>query len=87
MNVEVRATRLKVVRMEKGVTQRQLAKDLGLSQNYIPALEAGTRKPGADIRGRLIKYFGCNFQELFEVVLVDPETRSEKVLEPATRAR
>jgi hypothetical protein len=35
---------------------------------------------------QLVKYFGFRFEELFEVVLVNPETGQEKVLSPiATR--
>jgi cytoskeletal protein RodZ len=41
VKVEVRATYLKGMRERRGLTQRQLAKDLGMSQNYVPALEAG----------------------------------------------
>jgi hypothetical protein len=26
--------------------------------------------------------FGCSFDDLFEVVLIDPETKKEQVLEP-----
>ncbi len=40
MKVEVRATGLKGMRERKGLTQRKLAHDLGISQNYIPAIEA-----------------------------------------------
>jgi hypothetical protein len=29
-----------------------------------------------------VKYFGCAFQDLFQVVLVDSETHREQVLEP-----
>ena len=30
----------------------------------------------------MVKYFGCRFEELFEVVLIDPETYAEKPLVP-----
>jgi putative transcriptional regulator len=83
MNVEVRATHLREIRDKRGLTQRQLARDIGVSQNYIPALEAGSRRPGPDIRERLTKYFGCGFEDLFEIVLVDPDTKREQLLRPA----
>lgn len=47
MKVEIRAVYLKGTREKRGLTQRQLAKDIGISQNYIPALEAGARHPTA----------------------------------------
>jgi transcriptional regulator with XRE-family HTH domain len=55
---------------------------LGISQNYIPAIEAGARRAGPKLQEQLAKYFGCGFDELFEVVLVDPETGREQVLRP-----
>jgi predicted transcriptional regulator len=41
VKVEVRATGLKAMREKRGLTQRKLAHDLGISQNYIPAIEVG----------------------------------------------
>ena len=46
MNVEVRAVGLRAMRDRHKLTQRELARRLGVTQNYIPALEAGTRNPG-----------------------------------------
>lgn len=43
MKVEVRAVGLKAMRESRGLTQRQLAKDLSIRQNYIPAIEANAR--------------------------------------------
>ena len=82
MNVEVRATGLRAMREKKGLTQRELAHNLGISQNYIPALESGARRPGPKLRQALIKFFKVNFEDLFEVVMVNPESSSEQVLEP-----
>jgi transcriptional regulator with XRE-family HTH domain len=85
MNVEVRATGLRAMREKKGLTQRELAHNLGISQNYIPALESGARRPGPKLRQALIKFF--NFEDLFEVVMVNPESSSEQVLEPRHERR
>lgn len=70
------------MREKKGLTQRTLAHDLGISQNYIPAIESGARRAGPKLQEHLAKYFGCRFEELFEVVLVDPETGKEHLLRP-----
>ncbi len=85
MKVEVRATGLKAMREKRGLTQRKLAHDLGISQNYIPAIEAGARHAGPKLQDQLVKYFGCRFEELFEVVLVDGETGREQVLQPSEK--
>jgi DNA-binding XRE family transcriptional regulator len=82
MRVEVRAVGLKAMREKKGLTQRKLAHDLGISQNYIPAIEAGARRAGPKLQAQLVKYFGCRFEDLFVVVLVDSETNREQVLVP-----
>ena len=58
-----------------------LAHDLGISQNYVPAIEAGTRKAGPKLQEAMVKDFGVKFEDLFQVVLVNPETGQEQVLE------
>ena len=82
MKIEIRTVDLKAMREKRGLTQRKLAHDLGISQNYIPAIEAGARRAGPKLQEQLVKYFACRFQDLFEVVLVDEESGREQVLEP-----
>jgi transcriptional regulator with XRE-family HTH domain len=78
----VRATRLKALREARGLTQRRLAHDLGISQNYIPAIEAGTRRAGPRLQEQLTKYLRVAFEDIFDVVLVDPDSRRERQLVP-----
>jgi transcriptional regulator with XRE-family HTH domain len=87
VNVEVRATGLRGMREKKGLTQRELARNLGISQNYIPALESGARRPGPKLRQALMKFFNVNFEELFEVVMVNAESSKEQVLEAREERR
>lgn len=87
MNIEVRARGLRTLRERHRLTQRELARRLGVTQNYIPALEAGTRNPGPKLRQSLMELFGCDFEELFEVVLVDPRDHRERVLRAAPSER
>jgi hypothetical protein len=47
MEVEVRESGLCAMREKRGLTQQRL-QDVGVSQNYIPALEAGSRRPGPE---------------------------------------
>jgi transcriptional regulator with XRE-family HTH domain len=83
VKIEVRATGLKAMREKRGLTQRKLAHDLGISQNYIPAIEANSRQAGPKLQDALVKYFDCDFEGLFEVVLVDLVSHKEQVLRPA----
>jgi transcriptional regulator with XRE-family HTH domain len=82
VKVEVRAIGLKAMRERRGLTQRQLAHNLGISQNYIPAIEGGARKAGPKLQQQMVKYFGCDFGHLFEIVPVNPETSEEQRLQP-----
>ena len=70
MKIEVRAVGLKSIRDKRGLTQRKLAHDLGISQNYIPAIESGAPCAGPKLQEQLVKYFSCRFEDVFEVVLV-----------------
>jgi len=83
VKLEVRAVGLKTMREKRGLTQRKLAHDLGISQNYIPAIEGGARRAGPKLQHAMVTYFGCEFEDLFEVVLINPEGGTEKVLSAA----
>ena len=85
MKVEVRATGLRARREAQGWTQRELAKKLEVTQNYIPAMELGNRNPSADLRQRMMQLFKCDFEDLFTVVMVNPTTKREDVLVRETR--
>jgi transcriptional regulator with XRE-family HTH domain len=65
-----------------GSPQRQLAKDLSISQNYVPAIEAGARRAGPELMASLVKYFRCDFLDLFEIYLVTGENGREQALRP-----
>ena len=86
MRVEVRATGLRAKREAMGWTQRELAKRLDVTQNYIPALELGARNPGPSLRQKLMKLFNADFEELFTVVMINPQTKKEDVLVRETRS-
>ncbi len=70
IRIEVRASRLAELRQARGLTQRELARRLDVTQNYIPAVEAGTRQAGPRLRGPLMENLGVDFFDLFDVVLV-----------------
>lgn len=49
--------RLKQLRIEKGKTQKEMAKDLGTTDVSIGRYESGTREPKTDILNALADYF------------------------------
>lgn len=68
MIIEVRAVGLKAMREMRGLPQRQLAHDLGISQNGVPAIEANSPRQARNYSSRWCAT-GCAFEDLFEVVL------------------
>jgi DNA-binding XRE family transcriptional regulator len=42
------------MREKKGLTQRRLAHDLGISQNYIPAIEANSQQAGPKLQQQMV---------------------------------
>ena len=87
IRIEVRATRLAELRQARGLTQRELGRRLGVTQNYIPALEAGTRQAGPRLRGPLMENLGAPFFDLFDVVLIadDGQEVQLRPLDPTSR--
>lgn len=57
--IKVLGDRLKEVRVERGLTQRQVAEALGVAQNSIAGYETGARVPSIDV---LIKF--CKFYQV-----------------------
>jgi transcriptional regulator with XRE-family HTH domain len=55
------------LRRELGITQSQLAKTLGISQQLIAAYEAGARKIPASMLPKLAKLFAVTLEELVGV--------------------
>lgn len=75
------------MRERPGLTRRQLARDLGISQNCIPAIERGACRAGRKLHEQSVKYFRCRIVDLFEIVLINPGMASEEVLKPRSREK
>ena len=57
---------LKVLRAVKGVTQEQLAVDLGVTRQTIHAVESGKYNPSIDLAFKLARYFDTSIEEIFQ---------------------
>lgn len=56
--------RLREMRARRGVTQKEMAKAIGVSAAYLSALEHGNRgRPGWDLLQRIILYFNVIWDE------------------------
>ena len=73
----------KARRVELGMTQEQVAEQVGVKPNYIGYLERGMRKPSDEICTRIADVLGLNRKELF--FLANPHLR--EILEPPQRPK
>jgi transcriptional regulator with XRE-family HTH domain len=69
--------RIKIVRQRSGLTQDQLAEQVGLSPKYISGIERGVENPTMDILIRLAKMLGVEPYDLF---LFGESEETEKAL-------
>lgn len=61
--------RLKAARIEAGLTQAEVAKQVGQSQYTICRLEKGEHRPHDDTKYRLAEFFGTTVESLFPYTL------------------
>ena len=57
---------IKSLRLKKGLTQFELAKELNLSQQAVASWENGTRSPKTVMIPKLASIFGVPIEELFK---------------------
>ena len=60
--------KIKELRTEKGLTQMQLGKMIGVSQKAVDYWERSVNEPKASYIIALVKVFGVSFDEFFENV-------------------
>ena len=58
--------RIKELRLEKGLSQMQLGKLIGVSQKAIDYWERSVNEPKASYIIALVNFFGITFDEFFE---------------------
>lgn len=68
------STNIKVLRKEKGVTQKELADHLHVTAQAVSRWEAGDVEPSIDTIVEIAKYFGVSTDEL----LTEIKTKQEK---------
>lgn len=60
--------KIKELRLEKGLSQMQLGKLIGVSQKAVDYWERSVNEPKASYIIALVKVFGVSFDEFFENV-------------------
>ena len=61
--------RIKMYRMAKGLTQEELAENIGLSRNYYSAAERGVYSLNLDKLVEIINILDCSADEIFADVI------------------
>ncbi|WP_129598511.1 helix-turn-helix transcriptional regulator [Anaerophilus nitritogenes] len=64
-------TKIKVLRAERGITQEDLAIDLGVNRSTISEIERGTFNPSLKLAFSMANYFNKTVDEIFEMLEVD----------------
>jgi putative transcriptional regulator len=57
---------LKLMRVERGLTQEQLGQALGVSRQAVNALETEKHDPSLDLAYRIAALFGRSVEEVFD---------------------
>lgn len=75
------AARLRVLRMQKGISQAEIAKEIGVTFQQIQKYEAGINRISAGRIFQLSRMFGVSVCELFpkSATTSDGKRRSEKL--------
>lgn len=64
-NASIIANRLKQMRISKGVSSDQMAKDLNISRSAINMYETGYRIPRDEIKVKIANYFNKTVDAIF----------------------
>ena len=57
--------RLKQLREERGISQRELAEEVGVTRQTINAVERGRYDPSLELAFALAEFFGCYAEDIF----------------------
>lgn len=58
--------RIKAVRLERGMTQEQVAFEAGLNRAFIGYIERGERNPSTETIAKIAKVLGVELNDLFK---------------------
>ena len=64
--IEEMASRLRKLRVKRGLTQDQLAETAGLSRQYVARLERALQDPRLSVLEKLARALGCKVSRLID---------------------
>lgn len=74
-------TKLRQMRLNKGVTQEQLAGILGISKGAVSKWETGTSLPDIMMLPSLADYYECSIDDFFEETSISPQKIKESYID------
>lgn len=85
-NGEIIGERIKYYRKLRGLTQVELAQELGVAPRYIGNVERGIRGASVDMLVQICKYFKVNMSDLLPVELSEEPSAKEKIIDEIVSA-
>ncbi len=70
-------TKIRQFRQARGMSQRELAKQIGVCQSYMSEIETGRKFTSFKALYKMSKIFGCDIQELIDDQLAARQKRVE----------
>lgn len=71
--------KLKELRLEKGIKQKEAAEILGISPKTLSHWESDTNEPNLTMLKALAKLYGINVSELFGEDVIDAESKNSMI--------
>ncbi|WP_052210496.1 helix-turn-helix transcriptional regulator [Thermoanaerobacter sp. YS13] len=65
--------------LRRGRTQREIAEELGISQQYLSAIETGVRTPNVRLMKKFEEYFNTPMETLFPDVFMRINTTKRDI--------
>ena len=72
-------TRLKEIRLAKGLSRAELAETVGISVRFISFLEMGLRKPSISVAFKIANALGTSVDEIFLPNYGTKSTKTDKI--------
>lgn len=72
-------TRLKEIRLAKGLSRAELAETVGISVRFISFLEMGLRKPSISVAFKIANALGTSVDEIFLPNHSTKSTKTDKI--------
>jgi transcriptional regulator with XRE-family HTH domain len=68
-----------LIKLRGSKSQEKLAKELGISQQFLSAIELGKRNPNVKLMKKLEEYFRVPMEELFPDIFINTNTTKRDI--------